>query len=147
MSKTPIQMSDCGSSSIVRACAVIADTVVPYQRIGRGQPVLVLGAEVAPTTISMSDAPRELCVIVPEDVPGGPTFNAWLALFLDALGLQGASIVAIGKIAEPAREFAAVEPDRVRRVFSIRDGESPRAVADVLRSIAGFTVADAPFAL
>ena len=137
-------MSDCGFSSIVRACAIIGDTVVPYRRVGRGQPVLVLVAGADPATASMSAPPRDLCVITPDAVPRGPAFNPWLALFLDALGLQGASIVAVGNFARLARDFAALEPDRVRRVLSIRDDEGPLAVADALRSIAGFTTADEP---
>jgi pimeloyl-ACP methyl ester carboxylesterase len=137
-------MSDCASTAIVRACAIIANTVVPYRRVGRGQPVLLL-ASAAAQDVELSDAPRDLCVIVPEGLPQAPAFNPWLALFLDTLGIQDVSIVALGNVAGLAREFAAMEPDRVRRVLSIRDGESPLAVADVLRSIAGFTVADAPF--
>jgi pimeloyl-ACP methyl ester carboxylesterase len=83
-------------------------------------------------------------VIAPDGPPHGPAFNEWLAVFLDSLGIQDLSIVAIGNFAGLAREFAAVEPDRVRRVFSIGDGESPLAVADALRSIASLTDANAP---
>lgn len=137
-------MSDRRSPSIIRACAIMADAAVPYRRAGRGHPVLLLAATAALATAALQDAPRELCVIVPDVLPSAPAFIAWFALFLDTLGIQSASIVALESLAGFAREFAAMEPDRVRRVLSIGDGESTLAVADALRNIADFTIADAP---
>jgi hypothetical protein len=137
-------MSDRGSPSIVRACAIIADAVVPYRRVGRGQPVLLLAAPGASASAALHGVPQGLCLIVPDSAPHHAAFNTWLALFLDTLGIQSASIVAIGAFAGLARDFAAVEPDRVRRVVSISDGEGSLVVAHALRSIADFTTAGAP---
>jgi len=137
-------MSNCGSPSIIRACAIIGNTVVPYRRVGRGHPVLLMAAAVAAATVPLPEAPRGLCVIAPEGSPHGPAFIEWLAVFLDSLGIQDMSIIGIGNFAGLAREFAALEPDRVRRVLSISDGENPLAVADALRSIASLTAADTP---
>ena len=129
-------MSDYCSSSIVRACAIIGSAVVPYRRVGRGQVVLLLGGV---TTAALTGVPSDLCVIAPEGVPHDSTFNPWVGLFLDTLGFQDVWIVAIGNFAPRAREFAALEPDRVRRVLSIRAVEGSLAVANALRTIADFS--------
>src|SRR5215207_2272822 len=99
MPQHPSPMSNFLPPDVIRACVVVGDVNTPYFRTGRGEPVLLLtdDAELAATTLAT--LPRDYRIIAPLLFPSGAAaaavprdFDAWLPLFLDALGVQSAML-------------------------------------------------------
>ncbi len=115
----------------VRAEVRAGDRVTRYLRAGAGRVVLLLRP--APAAAEWAAAAAELAarcrVIVPDD-PEAPDFTAWLGDFLDGLGLDEVIVLADPVLGEAAREFAALEPDRVALLAEVPATQVTRAIPE-----------------
>lgn len=109
-----------------------ADRVTRYRRSGAGPTLLLLGADAGPSPLS-PDLVDELGLrfrcIVPE-VPSGPNAVAWLAEFLEGLGVPDVMILAANHLCIPVIELAFRDPDRTKRIVLIPDGEPDESTSE-----------------
>jgi hypothetical protein len=109
------------------------DQVMRYRRSGVGRAVLVLGPTdgTQPLWPELTDAlAARFRVIVPE-VPATDTgVSAWLADFVEGLGITGIGVVAAERLSIPTLELALLDPERVARVVLVRDDATGEAGLD-----------------
>ena len=112
----------------VRAEVRAGDRVTRYFRAGAGRVVLLLRpvAAAAEWAAAAAELAARCRVIVP-DIPEAPDFTAWLGDFLDGLGLESVTILADPALGGAAREFAALEPERVRLLAEVPPTQVGRA--------------------
>jgi hypothetical protein len=85
--------------------------VMRYRRLGAGPPLLLLGR-----ADDVEGLAARFRVIVPEMPATGEDVGAWLAAFLEGLGMTGITVVAAEPFHSAARELALADPDLVTRV-------------------------------
>jgi hypothetical protein len=113
----------------VRAEVRAGDRVTRYFRAGAGRVVLLLRPATA--AAEWSSAAAELaarCRVIVPDIPEVPDFTAWLGDFLDGLGLGAVIVLADPALGDAAREFAALEPDRVGLLAEVPPAQVTRAI-------------------
>lgn len=116
----------------VRAEVRAGDRVTRYLRAGAGRVVLLLRP--APVAAAWASAAAELaarCRVIVPDIPEAPDLTAWLGDFLDGLGLDRVTVLADPALGEAAREFAALEPDRVALLAEVPATQVTRAIPEV----------------
>lgn len=103
-----------------RAAVRAGSTVTEYTRAGAGQPILLLLSNAGDDTgfaarilAAIADRFR---VIAPSPIPLTEDFAAWLATFLDGLGLVRTSIVTEDRFGVHLLGFALRDPTRVDRL-------------------------------
>jgi pimeloyl-ACP methyl ester carboxylesterase len=76
----------------------------------------------APLSLSLLDAlGARFRVIAPVTGPSTSDFNAWLATFLDGLGITSANLIAHEGLAANIIAFALLEAERIDRLVLIAD--------------------------
>ena len=114
-----------------RSAAVLAGSVsTTYDRWGQGPPLLLLSADAGAEMLSeeaFASASDAFTVIVPRGTPWADentqvAFSTWLRDFLDGLGVDRVTIVAVRDAGLLALLFAQLEPDRVERLVLIAVG-------------------------
>lgn len=111
------------------------DRVMRYRRCGSGYPVLVLcdAACANPVVDALRDALGAAFRFLVPDIPGAvEDFAAWLADFLEGVGVGDVAIVAVGELCVPALELALGDGDQVARVVLL---PGPPARANAIRGV------------
>jgi len=113
---------------VVRAGVVAGGVDTRYLGTGRGAPVLVLTDDPARRAVLLEHFPRGLRIIAP-DLHKGPhewvawrDDPAWLASFLDALGLWRVAVVADAALAATSVAMALAAPGRVASLVLLQNG-------------------------
>lgn len=102
-----------------------ADHVTRYTRTGAGKPVLVLDEPTIVGTLwpeLLGRLAEHHRVILPEVPDAELHFYKWLRGFVEGMGLQVMTMIAVGDLCLPALEFALLEPDRVGRLVLVPSG-------------------------
>ncbi|HEX5829986.1 MAG TPA: hypothetical protein VFY16_03325 [Gemmatimonadaceae bacterium] len=106
-------------------CEVHAhDHVMRYRRSGAGRAVLMLRSGSAPEPLwpELPDAlAARFRLIVPELSAGDGEVVAWIADFLEGLGIESVAIVAADGFCAPAVELTLLGDDRVTRLVLVPD--------------------------
>jgi len=132
-------MTDRPGAEVIRASAMTGTTSTSYLRTGRGAPVLLLTHAHESARRALAAAPRQISVIAPvlhasdaDAASVAADSSADLRTFLDALGIHTVDVVVSPPFLEVVRHLSASEPDRVRRVLPLNEGDSEDAIAAVL---------------
>ena len=98
------------------------DHVVRYRRSGLGRAVLVLIPPDHPDALwpeLLDGLGGSFRLIVPEPPAAEPDAAAWLATFLEGLGVSNVGILAAGCFCIPALESALAEADQISRIVLV----------------------------
>jgi hypothetical protein len=101
------------------------DHVVRYRRSGLGRAVLVLIPPDHPDALwpeLLDGLGGAFRLIVPEPPAAEPDAAAWLATFLEGLGVSNVGILAAGCFCIPALEAALAEADQISRIVLVPAG-------------------------
>lgn len=115
------------SADVVHARVVAGGICTPYDRVGRGEPVVLLTESPERRAAILAAMPRWLLTVAPARLPaagngsdGSADFAAWLRSLLEALGLQRVALLADASMATAALGFATLEPERVSQIVLLR---------------------------
>jgi hypothetical protein len=116
-------MQSSSAQDIVHANVVVGgahDATTHYLRSGRGPSVLLLSGDEQVSRALIAELPKRCRLIAPE-VPKSLAvtasgFHTWLRGFLDALGINRASIVVGPCFAAQVLGFGLAEPERIERL-------------------------------
>ena len=116
-------MQSSSAQDIVHANVVVGgahDATTQYLRSGRGPSVLLLSGDEQISGALIAELPKRYRLIVPDVPPSlaatASGFHTWLRGFLDALGINRASIVTGPCFAAQVLGFGLVEPERIERL-------------------------------
>lgn len=102
-----------------------ADYTTRYIRVGAGEPVLIIDAQMSPCSLwpeLISRLAEGRRVILPEVPIAHDRFVAWLRSFLDGMGLPPITLVATGDLCFPSLEFTLLESERIQRLILVPAG-------------------------
>lgn len=131
------------SADVVHARVVAGGIHTPYDRVGRGDPVVLLTDSAERRAAILAAMPRWLLTVAPTELPAGADpsdesadFPAWLRSLLEALGLQGVALLAEAPLASAALGFATLEPERVSHVVLLRLASDGAATGHAATAVA-----------